>query len=69
MLKDGATVRCAQCGVRLDIPDGVSPRISIEGASGRSNMRVLSIDGQEIHRCTVITRADLASARRVPSSN
>jgi hypothetical protein len=69
MLKDGADVRCAQCGVPLDVPEGVVPRVSIEGASGASNMRVLSIDGKEIHRCTVITRGDLAGVRRPANAN
>jgi hypothetical protein len=41
----------------------------MEGASGASNMRVLSIDGKEIHRCMIITRRDLSGARPPANAN
>jgi hypothetical protein len=69
MLTDGVSVRCAQCGVRLDVPEGVAPQVSIEGASGASNMRILSIDGKEIHRCMIVTRGDLSGVRRPANAN
>jgi hypothetical protein len=59
--KEGHVYRCALCGHAIDIPEGVEPRIALEGAGGRPNQRVLSIDGDEIHRCTVVTRNGLAA--------
>ena len=61
MLKDGQIYRCALCGQALDSPEGVEPRIWLEGKGGQPNQRVLSIDGDEVHRCAVIGRGDLAA--------
>jgi hypothetical protein len=60
MLKDRHTYRCAFCGAVLDLAHRIEPRIHIEGTSGRPNVRVLTIEGEEVHRCTVVTRKDLA---------
>ena len=42
---------CALCGAVLAIPDGGSARIMLVGSSGKANVRTISVDGQEIHRC------------------
>jgi hypothetical protein len=44
---------CKQCGVVLAVPDGRRPDVKIAGESGRPNIRILSIDGHEIHRCVI----------------
>jgi hypothetical protein len=44
---------CKQCGVVLDVPDGRRPDVMIAGESGRPNVRILSVDGREIHRCEI----------------
>lgn len=51
-LIDGSYV-CAQCGEVLDLPKGEPPKVTIRAASGKPNVRVLTHDGKEIHRCTV----------------
>jgi hypothetical protein len=42
---------CALCGAVLVIPDGESARIMLVGSSGKANVRTISVDGREIHRC------------------
>jgi hypothetical protein len=44
---------CKQCGAVLNVPAGRDPKVTIKGASGRPNVRILSIDGEEIHRCEI----------------
>jgi hypothetical protein len=50
-LRDGRH-ECAQCGAALDIAPDKVPLVTIHGASGKMNERVISVDGEEIHRCT-----------------
>jgi hypothetical protein len=50
-LRDGR-YECAQCGAALDIAPDKVPLVTIHGASGKVNERVISIDGEEVHRCT-----------------
>jgi hypothetical protein len=47
------TNRCAHCGAILDIPAGQPLRLTIHAESGKPNVRVLSRDGTEIHRCEI----------------
>ncbi len=47
---DGKYV-CAQCGALLDIPPVPDPQVTVHAASGKPNVRVLTLDGREIHRC------------------
>jgi hypothetical protein len=49
-LQDGR-YECALCGAVLDIPLVQNPTAVIHAASGEPNMRVLSYNGREIHRC------------------
>jgi hypothetical protein len=44
---------CKQCGAHLEVPEGQRPDVMIAAASGQPNMRILSIDGREIHRCVI----------------
>ncbi len=49
---DGKWV-CAHCGAELDVPKGAEPKVTIHAASGKPNVRVLMLDGKEIHRCEI----------------
>ena len=44
---------CAYCGTELDVPMDKVPMVVMHAASGKPNERVLSLDGQEIHRCVI----------------
>jgi len=44
---------CKQCGTVLDVPAGRRPDVMIAAASGQPNVRILTIDGAEIHRCVI----------------
>jgi hypothetical protein len=45
---------CAYCGAELDIaPDDDLPDVVVEDATGRSKMRILSLNGREVHRCNI----------------
>ena len=50
---------CALCSARLDLPFNARPKVMIKAATGQPTWRVLSIAGQEIHRCER-RRADTA---------
>jgi hypothetical protein len=42
----------------IEIEPGRIPDVRIHGASGQPNMRVLVLDGEEIHRCEIDARCD-----------
>jgi hypothetical protein len=44
---------CDQCGSVLDVPLLKRLEIKLHGAGGQPNVRVLYIDGREIHRCQI----------------
>jgi hypothetical protein len=44
---------CAHCGALLELDADAEPTIVFHAASGRPNMRVITVDGHEIHRCEV----------------
>lgn len=44
---------CAYCGAQLDIPLIAEPRVMISAASGKPNVRTLTLDGNEIHSCEI----------------
>ena len=44
---------CAQCGAKLDVPGGAEPRVMIKAEGGARTVRVLIVDGVEIHSCVV----------------
>jgi len=45
--------QCLYCQAELDVPDGRQPRPMLIGQSGKPNVRVLILDGKEIHRCEI----------------
>ena len=47
---------CAHCGAVLDIDADAEPMVVVHAASGRPNMRVITVDGDEVHRCEVNDR-------------
>jgi hypothetical protein len=51
---------CTLCGAPLDISEAATIT-TIAGSSGKPNMRILSADGREIHRCAM-----RAAPRRKP---
>ena len=54
-LLDGKVV-CKRCGAPLDVPDGHTPEKTFHAASGEPVIRVVKVDGDEIHRCPVVMR-------------
>jgi hypothetical protein len=44
---------CAQCGAPIAIPKDALPRTSFSHGSGKPRVRILSVDGNEVHRCVV----------------
>jgi hypothetical protein len=54
----GSTWTCRECGTVIDIEPGRVPDVRIHGSSGQPNMRVLVLDGEELHRCEIDTRGD-----------
>ena len=44
---------CEYCGAWIDAPRDQVPRSVLTGKSGQPSMRVLSVDGREVHRCEV----------------
>jgi hypothetical protein len=47
--------RCMLCGAIVNIPPGKTPVRVLQGASGKPNVRIIKIDGIEIHRCVSST--------------
>jgi len=45
------THQCAVCGAIIDVPDGAMPQVEIRAAT--RIVRVLRIEGVEVHRCVV----------------
>ena len=52
---DGKVV-CKRCGAPLHIPDGHRPEVTFLADSGRPVIRLLKVNGVEIHQCEVIVR-------------
>ena len=53
---------CFLCGAFLDLPFMENPKVTIHAASGKPNIRVLTHNGNEIHRCEIDARAPHPSA-------
>jgi hypothetical protein len=51
-LHDGR-YECANCGERLEIDERGEPNVTFHATGGKPNVRVLKLDGREIHRCEV----------------
>jgi hypothetical protein len=61
-VRDG-NYACSFCGAILEISTETSPHVTIEGKGGRPNVRILSLAGDEIHRCEVIPVRPRAGVR------
>ena len=53
MRRVDGTYQCVLCGAVLDIPFPAAPHAVLEAHAGKRNVRVLSMDGRELHRCEV----------------
>jgi hypothetical protein len=60
---EGGRYICARCGAVLDIAASTRPQVSMHGASGQPNVRIISVKGKEIHRCSY----DDAPGNELPS--
>jgi hypothetical protein len=47
------TYRCPDCGTSLDIPAGTPTEILV-ALRGRPSLRLASVGGVEVHRCTSV---------------
>ena len=47
---------CAHCGAVLELEREAEPMVVFHAGSGQPNMRVISVDGHEVHRCEVTDR-------------
>jgi hypothetical protein len=47
--------KCALCGATLDMTDHALARTMLVSPSGQPTVRVILIDGREIHRCQLAT--------------
>jgi hypothetical protein len=47
---------CAHCGAVLDVDASLVPTVMFHAAGGQPNMRVIRVDGREVHRCEVRDR-------------
>jgi len=52
---------CALCGMQLDLAADSVPTLTIHAARGKPNLRVVTFDGVEIHRCEVMTVRNTAA--------
>jgi hypothetical protein len=52
-LEDSGSYVCAHCGVAVNLAADETARVTIFAASGRPNVRVVSIGGNEVHRCEI----------------
>ena len=52
---DGEVV-CKRCGAQLAIPAGHTPEKTFLAESGKPVVRLVKVDGDEIHRCLVVMR-------------
>jgi hypothetical protein len=48
---------CAQCGAVLALAQDAQPMVVFHAASGKSTVRVITVDGREVHRCEARDRA------------
>jgi hypothetical protein len=59
-LRDGR-YECDFCRAILEFSPRREPQASFVAVSGKPNVRSLSVDGNEIHRCVIRTKLDRAS--------
>jgi hypothetical protein len=57
---------CVLCGSVLDVRADATPLVTLVARSGEPNMRVISVDGVEVHACRAdLQRRDLGTAPRL----
>jgi hypothetical protein len=44
---------CAHCGASVDVPPQAQPRVIIQMSSEEPLVRVLTLNGKEVHRCEI----------------
>ncbi len=49
---------CILCGEELDVPLDARPNAVIERATDQLGMRTISLDGNELHRCSLQPNSD-----------
>jgi hypothetical protein len=42
---------CALCGVEIDVTPDQQPLVLIKASSGEPNVRVVMLDGKQVHSC------------------
>jgi hypothetical protein len=47
---------CAHCGAAIEIDPDAQPIVVMHAASGQPNVRVITVEGHEVHRCEVNDR-------------
>jgi hypothetical protein len=53
MQRDGRRWKCLACGAEVDgVPLDADVSFTIHARSGEPNVRVVLVDGKEVHRCT-----------------
>jgi hypothetical protein len=57
-VRNSSGSECALCGADLGIPFTTKPQVTIIEGNDRPRVRVLRIEGQEIHRCEVPPLSD-----------
>ena len=43
----------ALCAMKLDVEPAEVPRVMFHAAGGKPNVRVITVNGREVHRCEV----------------
>jgi hypothetical protein len=56
--------RCALCGEDFELPEGGGARTTIAGASGKPNVQIVAVNGEEVHRCEAKRCTPAKSNRR-----
>jgi hypothetical protein len=63
MRRHDGRYECANCGAQLDIPANGEPNVTFHAAGGKPNVRVLKLNGREIHRCVIHNQHDYSVER------
>jgi len=48
---------CVLCGAVLDVAEDATPLVTLVASGGEPNMRVISIDGVQLHACPAGAKA------------
>ena len=53
MLVHNGKYVCALCGVQIDAPSDKRPLVLIKASGGERNLRLVMLDGKELHACPI----------------